>query len=172
MAHGRRTRGFSRGPSSHRRLNEWVAPPLQEYIAVASAGATIISQMNIEEATTIVRTRGMVSIKPQAFSADLSTVGAFGVGVVSAEALTIGTTAIPEPYSDADWGGWLMWESFAYHFEVQSAVGTQFPASIQINVDSKGMRKVGSNEALVFVAESFTGAFEIAECTRQLFKLS
>ena len=166
-----RTR-FPAGRGGHKRLNEWVGPPEQGFVAVATTGATLVSSLVVEEAITIVRTRGMVSIDPNVFSADLNVVGAFGIGIVSAEAFGIGITAIPTPYSDADWPGWLMWESFAFRLEFSDATGVTMPGSLQINVDSKGMRRIGSNEAVVFVAESQEGAFTIADCTRQLFKLS
>jgi len=132
----------------------------------------LVSSLSAGEATTIVRTRGMITIKPGSFAADLDIIGAVGIGVISDEAFGIGITAIPTPYSDADWPGWLMWESFAIHLEVLSAVGFNVPAAVAIAVDSKGMRKVGSNESLVLIAESQVGAFDIADTTRQLFKLS
>ena len=141
-------------------------------MAVLTGASTLISSLAVDEATTIVRTRGMVSIFPAAFSADLNVVGAFGIGVVSAEAFAIGITAIPTPHSDADWPGWLMWESFGYRVEFVDATGFQGNAQQSINVDSKGMRKVGASEVVVFVAESQSGAFQIADVTRQLFKLS
>jgi len=169
MPRARRLRATHGG---HRRLNEWVGPPEQGFISVATGGSTIISTLNIEEAVTIVRTRGMVSVFPAVFSADLNVVGAFGCGIVSAEALAIGITAVPTPYSDADWPGWFVWESFAFRFEFGSGAEGFMPASLQIPIDSKGMRKIGSNEAFVCVAESQEGAFSIADTTRQLIKLA
>ena len=120
----------------------------------------------------MVRDRGMVTIKPGSFAADLDIVGAIGVGVVSDEALGVGITAIPTPYSDADWSGWLVWESFAIHLEVLDATGFDVGAALRINVDSKGMRKLGATESLVLVAESQVGAFDVSDTLRQLFKLS
>ena len=165
-------RRFPARVSGHARLNQWIGPPEQDFVGVSSGGSTLVSSLTVAEATTIVRTRGMVSVQPGSFAADLNVVGAFGIGIVSDEAFGIGITAIPTPYSDGDWPGWLMWESFAFHLDAQSAIGFEMPASLQIMVDSKGMRKVGNSESLVFIAESQTGAFDIADCTRQLFKLS
>ena len=167
-----RARRIIRAPvGGHRRLNEWVGPPEQGFVQVASTLTAIVSSLAVEEAITLVRNRGMVSVHPDAFAADVNIVGAFGVGIVSAEAFAAGVGSMPSPYSDADWGGWSTWESFAFHLEFQSGVGVELQ-SVMINVDSKGMRKVSSNEVLVFLAESQEGAFRIADCTRQLFKLS
>ena len=164
-----RPRSFrSSGP---RRLTQWIGPPLQGFVAVAAGGATIVSSVVFEDRTTLVRTRGMVSVKPQAYTADISFVGAYGIGVVSAEALAAGIASVPEPYSDADWGGWVVWRSFAQHFESITQASTLLGTWSQ-EVDSKAMRKLTPNDALVFVAESIAGAFSIADTTRQLVKLA
>jgi len=167
MAHPR-TR-FVRS-SGHRRLNAWVGPPEQGFQVVTSGGSSLISSLSVEEAITIIRTRGSIGIE-MSFAAGLSVVGAVGIGIVSTEAFGIGITAIPTPYSDADWHGWLMWESFAMTVDFDDATGARFGA-FQIAVDSKGSRKVAANETLVMIAESQIGAYNIADATRQLFKLS
>ena len=168
-----RARRFPAARSSgHKRLNQWVGPPEQGFVSVSSGGSTLVSSLSPAEATTLVRVRGAVSIQPGSFAADLNIVGAVGIGVVSAEAFGIGITAIPTPYSDADWPGWLMWRSFALHLDVQSAVGFDLNSAVQLEIDSKAMRRAGSNEVFVFIAESQEGAFDIADCTRQLLKLS
>ena len=134
---------------------------------MASAGATLISSIAFETPGTIVRSRGRITIQPQVYSADLNIVGAFGIGLVSSEAAAVGITAIPEPFSDADWGGWMVWQSFALHYEFHDATGS-FLESEAIEIDSKAMRKVEPNSVMVFVAESQGGAFFIAETVRLL----
>ena len=129
----------------------------------------MISSITFETPGTIVRSRGMITIQPQTYGADLSIVGAFGIGVVSNEALGIGVTAVPEPFSDADWGGWMVWRSFAGRVEFRSDVGLLFrDSTLEYEIDSKAMRKVEPNSALVFVAESQQGAFAMAESIRVL----
>ncbi len=156
---------------SSRRLTQWVAPPDQGFIAVASATKVIISSLSPTEPLTVVRTRGMISVHPTAFSADLDVVGAVGIGVVSNDAFAAGVGSIPGPYDDGDWKQWFVWQSFAFHVEFGSAVGVNIE-SVMIDVDSKAMRKVGQNETIVMVAESATGAYSIADATRQLVKLA
>ncbi len=158
-------------PRQSARLTQWISPPQQNYVAVATGGATLISSFPAEEPLTFMRTRGMVSVRPAAFTADLTVCGAVGIGIVSAEAFAAGVGSIPEPYTDADWGGWFMWRSFCYRFEFEDATGTML-GSWDFEVDSKAMRKVSPNEVAVFIAESQFGGFSVADCTRQLVKLS
>ena len=164
----------ARGP---RRLTQWIGPAVQGYVSVTSGAKVAVSSFTPQAATpsanrpTVVRTRGMISIIPGAFSASVSIVGAVGCCIVSSDALAVGITAIPGPFSDSEWGGWFVWHSFAYRFEFDDATGVQFP-NWNWQVDSKAMRKVGPNEALVQVAESQSGAFDIAAPLRTLVKLS
>ena len=156
---------------SHKRLSTWIGLADQAYVAVASGGATIISSTVFVEPSTVVRTRGVVSIRTAATSADTSIVGAIGVCFVSEEVLAIGITAVPEPFSDADWGGWFVWRSFAYRFEFGDGTGFHFPGW-EFEVDSKAMRKAGSNDAMIVVCESQVGALQVASPLRTLIKLS
>ena len=167
MAHRRRS--FIRDTGRIGRLTEWIGPADQEYVAVASAGATLVASAPFESPGTIMRTRGHVSIRPEVVSADLSIVGAFGIGIVTSEALAVGVTAVPHPFRDADWGNWYVWRSFSYREEFQTAASVNF-LSWDFEVDSKAMRKVRSNESFVMVAESQTGAFRISAPLRTLFK--
>ncbi len=152
------------------RLTQWLGPAFQGYVSVASGGATLISTATFEDPVTLMRSRGMVSITPTAVSADLDLVGAFGVGIVSAEAAAAGVASMPEPYSDSDWGGWVVWRSFAYHFEFATAAAVNYPR-FDFEVDSKAMRKISASETIVTIAESVTGAFEISSNLRRLIKL-
>ncbi len=138
---------------------------------MASGGATLVASFPFEEPLTIIRTRGMISVKPTSYAVDLSIAGAVGIGVVSAEAFTAGIASVPEPFSDGDWGGWFVWRSFGHHYEVLDATSSLL-GSWSMEIDSKAMRKVTPNEVMVVVAESQVGAFEIFDGTRHLFKLS
>ncbi len=154
------------------RLTQWIGPAIQSYVGVAAGGATIIASLAFEAPQTIVRTRGMVSVKPSVFTADAIIRGAFGIGIVSQEAFTAGVASVPEPFSDADWGGWFVWRSFAYVYEFHTAAST-LRGSWEFEVDSMAMRRVSPNEVMVVVAESQGGpAFEVFDGTRHLVKLA
>ena len=113
----------------------------------------------------------MVSIMPQTFVADLSISGAYGMAIVSLQAFTAGVASIPRPFDNADWSGWFVWRSF--HHRLEFIDGTGFAlGSWSAEVDSKAMRKVDANSVIVLVAESQTGAFDIAMHLRMLLLLS
>ncbi len=160
-----------RGRTSKQRLTQWVGPADQGFIAVATGGATIVGFASFEEAVTAIRTRGMVSVRPQAFAAGVDVVGAIGLGIVSTEAFVAGIVSVPEPFNDADWGGWFVWRSFAYRFDFSTNEGAlNFDWTFE--VDSKAMRRITPNETVVMVAESQVGAYSIAMPLRMLVKLS
>ena len=169
MARGRVVR------RAQRRQVTWVGPAEQSFLNVATGGTTLIASFTPDTAglpkPTVVRTRGMVGVLPQLFSADLSIVGAFGLCVVSSQALAQGAGSIPGPFDDAGWDGWFVWGSFNYHLDFASEA-SKFRAMQEYEVDSKAMRKISDNEAIVFMAESQSGAFQISMPLRLLLKLS
>ncbi len=65
----------------------------------------------------------------------------------------------------------MVWQPFAFFFEFIDGTGTVFPASLSYEIDSKAMRKVEPNSAMVFVFESQVGAFDAIESVRLLLKL-
>jgi len=164
-----RPRGFRSGVASRgvRRQTAWSGLPDQAFIAVAAAGATLLSAITFEAPGTIVRSRGQLSVRPTSTTADGEFVGAFGVGLVSREAFDVGITAIPHPYRDADWGGWMVWQPWALRFDSITQAGVLL-SSWSFNIDSKAMRKVEPNSAMVFVAESQGGAVSVANTVRIL----
>ena len=89
--------------------------------SVSNTGSTLLSGLAFEIPGTIIRTRGMITIFPTSFGADLNVVGAFGIGLVSAEAFAAGIASVPEPYADSDWGGWMVLQPFAFHLEFTGA---------------------------------------------------
>ena len=166
------------GRSGKRRQVTWVGPADQDVVTVATTAKVIVAIFDPAAAglpkPTIIRTRGFVSVRPSAFSADIGFSGAFGACIVSDQAAAAGVASVPGPFSDADWDGWYMWRSFAGRFDVTTDVGrVGFSGTgLPFEVDSKAMRKVSDNETCLLVAESQTGAFSIAMHLRTLFKLS
>ena len=168
-------RGFHRGRgvavTRTRRLNAWVGSADQGVVAVAGNGSSIVESNATLTNTTVVRTRGVFSIQPQAFAADLTIVGAYGIGIVSDVAFAAGAASIPGPYTDKDWGGWFVWEAFSYRFEFADATGILI-ASITKEIDSKAMRKVKSDETVVVMCESQAAALNVVSNFRMMVKLS
>ncbi len=166
MTRPRHTRGFQKSA----RLTQWLGPANQGFVSVAGGGATLISTAAFEAPGTVMRSRGMISVHVPSTLADSGIIGAIGIAIVSTEAATAGVASLPEPFTDADWGGWFVWRSFAFRFEFQSTTGTNY-VPWYFEIDSKAMRKFAPNETMVAVAESQAGAFEIFDGTRHLLKL-
>ena len=158
----RTARGFRsdrlRGP---RRLTGWEEGPGGSTVTVFtdSLAAALGSVLTVlQDGLTIVRLRGSL----QAFLTVGGDPGGFhcalGACIVSNDAAAVGITAIPDPIADMDWDGWF------YHrfFDVHSPGvfdGADQSNSIQFEVDSKAMRKVGVNDTVVVTLEAVeTGA--------------
>ena len=77
---------------------------------------------------------------------------AIGVGIVTRQAADAGIGSVPVPITDASWDGW-MYHRFFDLFDT-AGVAAEGEAKIQFEVDTKAMRKIHENEALVAVAES------------------
>ena len=169
MAHLRRGRTVI--ASSPPRTSQWVASADQGAQTVAAGALSILQSNATLESTTIVRTRGVLSIRPTSFGTDQAIDGAFGIGAVSDQAFAAGAASIPGPWTDADWGGWLVWILFSMRFEVTTDVG-RLIANQNQEINSKAMRKVKPNETVVVVAESQSSAFSVSSPFRMLVKLS
>ena len=162
----------ARGP---KRKTTWAGFTQQGYVGVATTAKVLVASLDLAAfgllAPTLVRSRGQVSLTGDATgTADSRVVGAFGMGIVSTDARAAGIASIPGPFSDSDWGGWAVLRPFSFVWEFGSNVGFA-RASVEIEVDSKAMRKIEANEELVFVAESQSGAFDISMPIRTLFML-
>ena len=172
----RRSRFTPRSGGRKARQSLWIAPADQAFINVSAGASAIVGSFAPDDSNmmhpTVVRTRGEVTINPQTFGADLTLSGAFGVCIVSDEALAAGAASIPRPFDDAAWGGWYVWQSFAYRLEFNDATGLLLPAGVSYQVDSKAMRKVSANESVVLMCESQSGALQVAMHLRTLFLLS
>ena len=153
------------------RTTAWIGSADQTFQAVGGGAKTILQSNASLQDTTIVRTRGKLSVFGNTLSADATPIGAFGIGVVSDQALAAGAASLPGPWTDKNWGGWLVWMPIAHRYEFHSAVGALL-ASVEQEIDSKAMRKVHPNESLIVMAESQATAFNVMSPFRMLLKLT
>ncbi len=170
-----RPRSFPRRPEGSRRKTVWVGTADQGAIGIANNASVILAffapdVLSILKAT-VVRTRGIFQVTPTSLAADLAYGGAYGLGIVSDEAFASGAGAVPRPFDDDDWAGWLVHGFYSGRYEFHDATATVFTPP-QITIDSKAMRKVGPNETLVWVVESQLGAVDVTIHARVLLMLS
>jgi len=168
----RRAGRFNRGP---RRPTDWSASaPLTAILSVGQNSAVLDeSFVPIVGGETVIRTRGMIGFKSDQQLGDELQIGAFGICKVTAQALSVGITAIPHPSTDAAWGGWLVHQYIMSVFEFASASGVNPDSLHTIVIDSKAMRKIDEDERLVTVWEntSATHAMDVFSSFRFLTKV-
>ena len=168
--------GFSR-PRSRRKTAWALGPGSSVSDTVAVSGKEILGaglQATTEE-LTLVRVRGSFQAYLRAVAAISDGFHcAIGIGIVTVEAFDVGITAIPGPLTEMSWDGWLYHRFFDLHSAVSSFDQTAPMGSVDIEVDSKAMRKIGSDQiivAMLEVVEAGTATMTVFFDTRVLFKL-
>ena len=124
---------------------------------------------------TIIRTRGVLNLSSDQVAATEPYLAAFGMAVVSDQALAVGVTAVPTPINEAGSDLWFLYESLTGAFTFGDATGRIDSAGTFKEFDSKAMRKVEDGQDLAIVMEaSGAGTFEgcnMAKHGRMLIKL-
>jgi len=143
-------------------------------------GATIVASLNAAALAlrpfTIVRTRGLLLVTSDQIANIEPQAGAFGMAIVSDQAVSAGITAVPTPTLDSGSDLFFVYERLLNEFTISSAVGIQASAGSHTIVDSKAMRKVEDGQDMIQVTEaeastSHTQGMNIAGFMRVLIKL-
>ena len=172
-----RPRGFHPRSGTSRRKTGWEEGPGGTAVASVSADSSAVLGSGIValvDGLTLVRLRGIFSFTlDSAGSVGDGFFGAIGIGVTTVQAFTdIGITALPIPIDDMAWEGWLYHQFFSVHDGLDAgADGSGFQ---RVMVDSKAMRKVGSNEVIFAVHQSVEIGVAVGKIhfdSRALFKL-
>jgi len=152
----RSSRGSFRGrPVGRQRKKSWdEGPGSTAATAISTSSATILGSgaLAVNDGQTILRTRGLLALTMlTAGSLGDGFFGAFGIGIVTEQAFSIGITAMPAPVAEADWDGWL------YHTFVDVRTGLNPGANAssfqKLMVDSKAMRKINQGETIFAALE-------------------
>ncbi len=156
---------------TQRRKSTWVGSADQGFIAVGGGASVINQSLALADGETVVRVRGVLSVKPSVYTADVDIVGAMGFALVSNQALAAGAASIPGPWTNNASDLWFVWMPFAFRFEVGATAEVSFPASVQLPIDSKAMRKGDAGETIAVMVESQAAALEASVAFRLLLKL-
>ncbi len=145
-------------------------------VVLTAAGGTINFSLNAAALAlrpfTVVRTHFDLYIISDQDAADEDQMGAFGIAVVSDQAVAVGVTAVPTPVTDMGSDLWFV------HQIVLSAVkvaGTDLAfKGEKYSVDSKAMRKCSIGQDIVVVSEfDASGAgFRLLMGGRMLVKIA
>ncbi len=177
MANVRRSRagGFIRGGVRQRRESLWLGITESSTALGAANTAVLINLLNAAALAltpfTIVRTRGVWSVRSDQTAATEQQMVGLGAAVVSTQAAAIGVTAVPTPFTDQGSDLWFLYEMWASTFSVVSAIGTEVYQSVRY--DSRAMRKVEDQQDVAVVLEnsSITLGSTVLHSGRILVKL-
>jgi len=135
-------------------MKQWSFLPAGDQ-AISVAGITLSSQSDFLEPGTILRSRGYVQASMDASKQVNDTIGvAFGLGIVSTDAATLGSTAMPGPFSDPQYP-WLWFGTMFLRANLASGQDEAWGVSQQrLEVDTKAMRRFKPKESLVWVIET------------------
>ena len=148
--------GFPRAVGRVRRKVAWSKTANLTGVTNVPASSAVLFSVLVPQVPeqTILRVRGAFFFLSDQAVAGENQFGGFGLGIVSEQAASIGISAIPHPVTDGADGLWMVHQFFASSFDFQSAVGIAPRAGQSIVIDSKAMRKIGSDQRLVFVVEN------------------
>ncbi len=121
---------------------------------------------------TIVRTRMFFHAKSDQSAATETWQGGIGMAVVSDQALAIGVTAVPVPFTDNASDLFFLYQTLAGVFTFKDASGIAELGAWK-DVDSRAMRKVedGQDLAITIQASSISNGVNIIKAGRMLIKL-
>ena len=159
-----------------RRKTDWSASVAQTALLAVAGSAAALLQVFVPFAggETIIRIRGLLTVRSDQNAASENMIGAFGICVVTEQAVSVGITAIPHSATDASWDGWLLHQFIAERFLFFSSVGAQTGDSGlgRYPLDSKAMRKINDDERMVLVYENSSSlGTNLTDSIRVLTKL-
>ena len=176
-------------PMANRFRSSRVPAPQRQFIwsdiftrlsAVAVAGVKVAAGVSAVGLTTgggltLIRTRGRLTAHFDSTSISDVVLCAVGLGVYSSDAFAIGQTAMPGPISDGDYD-WIYHHIWTFGPSVAAAESeVAITENINIEVDSKVMRKIKPNQTIGWITESLTlsggGSMDMSVVARHLFKL-
>jgi len=158
------------GPRGSKRRTHWTGAA--GIASISATGSTILAINQVgHEGETLVRVRGLAAmiLKTVSATGDGFT-GAFGIAKVTSAAAAAGVGSIPTPITEVGWDGWL-WHSF---FTVLGGLsgGADGAGFQRIVIDSKAMRKMNEDEAIVLVSEQIEVGTATATITMDVRMLS
>jgi len=121
-------------------------------VSISSTLVTLLTSLApAHGGETVVRIRGLLTLNLEAATAVGDGIfGAFGVAVVTEQAAVAGVGSIPTPMTEAGWDGWLLHR----YFDLRRSLGVGAPGEFtRIELDSKAMRKMTSDDRLIFVSD-------------------
>ena len=182
-------RRYGRPQPSRRRKTNWTSlfGDFSALGTVASGASAIMSSGGITEGSisaigTIIRMRGCIHLELACeTTATLLQQVAIGIALVDDKAFAAGVGSLPSPRDDEDFDGWMWWWCGHLGYgdrndgTVTDSTGGFRRPSVEIELDSKAMRKWDENQTLVAIIQNISidaggAAVEFAMAGRMLMK--
>ena len=154
MVHRKR---FMRGGRSVRETLWFSMTETRTTLAAANTAAIILSLNAAALALrpfTIVRSLMFFHVRSDQGAATENYDVALGGAVVSDQAVAIGVTAVPTPFTDLGLDLWFLHQILSGHLEVTTDIGRIANNNLWRQVESKAMRKVEDGQDLIFTLEN------------------
>ncbi len=145
-------------PQRVRRPTFWAGVAVNQTITTgASVVTTVVSEADLENVPdpTLVRCRGDVLVQMTASAATPGRV-VITMGIIVVRATALAVPAVPSPLTRGD-SDWIWWTAVGLNISGGSVAAPNSDGrSIvkRVMIDSKAMRKIKPNEAIVFVMEN------------------
>ena len=148
----RHTRGFTRpAPRTKMWIGGGAGPS-----TLAASSKTLISTLGVAALAlrpfTVLRSRYEVMFESDQEGASERPEGAFGEAVVNDVAAALGITALPGPLNEIPYD-WFIWQGMIHRFQFITGTGTNNPGGTHYVIDSKAMRKVGTEDNMAQIFE-------------------
>ncbi len=141
-----------------RQRKEWTSLGAGGEQHMTGTGTFLVQQVDFLIPGTVLRMLGEYALVPTAApaDADFALIGV-GIGLVSTDASTLGSTAMPDPGGDTAYP-WLYWASHALHYQDTGVDPSHAGGSLRKSFDVGSMRRFSPLESLVMVVEYTNGA--------------
>ncbi len=164
--------------SRKRRGATWTAVTSVNFTSVPAASKVLLGSLTAAQLldiapATLVRIRGRIMWNSDQTAADELQLGAVGFGIVQDVARAAGAASIPGPTTDPAANVWVSYQGLAARGRVGIVAGGE-AGFLNFEFDSKAMRKLTDDEALVIMVENShaTHGAEITMFARMLFLLN
>jgi len=153
----RRGHQVVRGP---RRATEWISSADATGLTSLAASGTVLDQSltsaNLASITpfTVVRTRGSLWVRSDQVAGTEEPFGALGFQIVNDNAATAGVASLDTPITNEGSDGFFVHQFWQAGFIFADATGFAAPGWSRYDFDSKAMRKVESQDAIVVTLEN------------------
>jgi len=161
----------------NRRDTLWIAIAPTNTNITASSTATLFTGFGAAQLTqrpfTVIRTHVELHVASDQEISDEAQQVVYGLAIVSSQALAIGVTAGPTPYTDAGSDMFFYWQSLTSRFLLGTAVGFSGDFGVRKDTESRAMRKVEEGQDLFGSVESssISSGFNVIKSGRMLLKL-